>query len=268
MSLSIRDLFYKISEYKDNSLYMDILLPWIKENSYKTYLKQISNKLESKNYLLEDSWELYALSRVLDILALNFQPDKQADGSEWTVPDITINEYVDFARLLGLRPVVTDRYIPFYNEIIIAIEDKNNFQIKECLYPAFMLDNLLIKKAGVFITLNPTQYNLNIVNNSTIYWAYRRKNRNYRDLSQGWGSNSQWRTGFRFDFDKENTFFYNVTGNIDLSVPGEEVLKILEEESLTHAEAIELTVNRHFITSDKPDNDLFPYDYKYFENHN
>jgi len=128
----------------------------------------------------------------------------------------------------------------------------------------------MIKRAGVIITNNPKDYNINLINSAPIYWTYRRKNRIYHDLSHGWGSNSQWRTEFRLDVETENTFVYNLKGKYNLSNPAEEVFDKLrccagEGTVLELQEAIELVVNRQFIKCTKDNNDLWPYDFKYTE---
>ena len=264
MDLSIRNLFEHIIEYEDNMLCNDILIPWLKNNNCEEYLRDIERKISQNiNVLEEDSWELYALSRVLDILTLRFQTDNNADGSDWFGPNLRLEEYEYFIKMLGLTTMNPITYNPFYCEIVEATEGDDNFTILENYHPSILLGNLLIKRAGVKVCLNPKEYNLKIINQSTLYWTYRRKNRKCSDLSQGWGSNSQWRTQFRLDFDLGNILVYNSEGQIDLNMPNEETFSLLKEDNLTLEEAIELTVNRHFITSEKPDNDLFPYDYKY-----
>ena len=244
---------------------------WVEDNNYKNYLNQLSAAISDDcrtNFPVEDSWELYALSRVLDILTLTFRPNNKADGTEWRGPELTLAEYIKFIKRLGLEAVDTIEYAPFYYEIFEAVAGKADFQMSDILFPPVMLKNLLIKRGGAIVTVIPANFELDALNNSTIYWAYRRKNREYKDLSQGWGSNSQWRTGFRFDFDRSAHYLYNAEGEIDLNSPNQKVLDELNEYNLSLDEAVEITVNRQFITSKKPDTDLFPYHYKYLEKKN
>ncbi|WP_437297214.1 hypothetical protein [Sorangium sp. So ce426] len=98
-----------------------------------------------------------------------------------------------------------------------------------------------------------------IAESSTMYWAYRRKNRPQQDLSQGWGSNSQWRTAFRRDYRVGQTSYYNVDGKRDLSALESTVE---DDEGLTREERVELLTNRCFIFTAKPHDDLWPYDDK------
>jgi hypothetical protein len=92
---------------------------------------------------------------------------------------------------------------------------------------------------------------------STLYWAYRRKNRPYQDVSHGWGSNSQWRTRFRRDFRIGDEFYYSVDDKNDLSLmePTE-----VNNNGLTREECVELLTNRCFLITTKPHHDLWPYD--------
>lgn len=268
MNSDSRDLYNQILDYEGQNILDELLIEWVEDNGYRDYLTQSSTQLSNNisEIPIEISWELYAFSRVLDVLTLGFQPNNQADGSNWLGPQISVSDYMDFVNILGLTVAKTNTYHPFYWEIFEAIEGESNFQIVETYFPPLMLENLLIKRGGVKITLNPANFNLDIVNNSTIYWTYRRKNRNQQDLSHGWGSNSQWRTSFRFDFELNDSYLYNSEGDINLNIPKESDLKFLKEYNLSLQEAIEITVNRHSITSRKDETELFPYKFRFSEN--
>jgi len=279
MALSIKDLYFKILDFekilyfetildfKAEDFFESVIKKWIVENDYKNYISNISNKISGrKNELLqEDIWELYALSRVLDLLTLPFQTDNDADDSDWKGPRITVAEYIEFNNLLGLEITTPFSFKPFNCEIIEAQIGMNDFEIIECNFPAVKLNNLMIKKAGVKILLNPDKFNLNLINKSSIYWAFRRKNRKYFDLSQGWGSNSQWRTDLRLDIETENSYIYNVTGRFNLNSPTIELTEELNQQDLELNEAVELTVFRHFMKCTKDDSDLFPYYFRFEE---
>ena len=260
----MRDLYNDILRFKGEEVFEYVLKLWVEGMDYRAYLEGLSTD-HAANYPDEDSWELYALSRVLDTLTLRFQPNRNADGSAWRGPELSVAEYVEFIEMLGLKAIDSDAYEPFYHEIFEAVPGEVNFQITERLFPPVMLGNLLIKRGGVVIALDPQSFELETVNNSTIYWAYRRKNRKHQDLSHGWGSNSQWRTDFRLDYDLGDSYLYNAAGGIDLNAPSPEAVDELNEYGLSLREAVEITVNRHFITSKKPSEDLFPYGYRYLE---
>ncbi len=264
----MRDLYDKILDYKGEDIFTELLIDWVRKNSYKDFLLSVKSQLSdstNNKFSNEVSWELYALSRVLDVLTLGFQTNNNKDGSDWLGPNISLEEYCEFIKVIGLEIKILPVFTPFYCEIIEAKEDSIDFCIKNISFPAVHLGNLVLKKAGVIVGLNTNNYNLSLVNNATIYWAFRRKNRKHQDLSHGWGHNSQWRTDFRFDLETEGSFIYNLYGSKDLSSNNDSVKNELKEQGLLLIEAIELTKNRHFITSVKNDGDLFPYDFKYVE---
>ena len=96
------------------------------------------------------------------------------------------------------------------------------------------------------------EINKEIAENSTLFWAFRRRNRPTEDLSVGWGHNSQWRTVFRRDYHIGGIFYFNVDAEGDRD----------GNHELTEFERRELLVHRCFITVNRTDIDIFPYDYK------
>ncbi len=271
MNLSIRDLYNKIFDFEGEGLYENVLKTWVTENNYRNYISNTFDKFQAdKKFDLpqKDNWELNALTRVLDILTLRFQPNNKADGSAWLGPELTLSEFIAFIDLIGLEAKTPKTFDTFDCEIIEAQEGENDFYISEYCFPTIKLQNLIIKRAGVKILLNPQNYNLTLINKASIYWTYRRKNRKYLDLSQGWGSNSQWRTDFRIDIETNDSFIFNLNGKFDLCNLTQELTEELNQQNLELQEAIELTKFRHFIKSTKDDTDLFPYDFKYEEKKN
>ncbi|MFX5464564.1 hypothetical protein ABTD44_19515, partial [Acinetobacter baumannii] len=73
-----------------------------------------------------------------------------------------------------------------------------------------MLGNLLVLRGGLELEANAKVLDPDLARSTTLYWAYRRKGRPHRDLSHGWGSNSQWRTTFRRDYAIGNMQYFNV----------------------------------------------------------
>lgn len=267
MEQSIRELYFKILDFEGEGLYESVLKKWIIDNDYKSYLLNLSNKVHLSETSLsqDDIWELYALTRVLDILSLRFQPNNNVDESKWLGLNFSIPEYIEFNYSIGLDTTTPKTFNSFDCEILEANEGENNFQIVECLFPAIKLKNLMIKRAGVKISLDSKNYNLKLINHSSIYWTFRRQNRKCFDLSQGWGSNSQWRTDIRLDIETNDSYIYNQKGIIDFNNLTINQLNVIKEQNLDVDEAIELTKFRHFINSTKNDSDLFPYDFKYEE---
>ncbi len=267
MQISIRDLYDQIFAFEGTHLFESILKPWVIENEYKTYILTVSNKIQSNKVDLsqDDVWELYALNRVLDILTLGFQPDNKADG-DWTGTDLTLSEYIAFTDQIGLETGVPAYFHSFDCEIMEAQEGETDFKITEHCFPAVKLKNLMIKRAGVKISLNPQHFDLTQINAASIYWTSRRKNRKYQDQSQGWGSNSQWRTDLRLDLETTDHFIYNLQGTFDLTKATND--QQYELYDLELQEAIELTRFRHLMQSAKDDTDLYPYSFRYVEKKN
>ncbi|WP_298427936.1 hypothetical protein [uncultured Kordia sp.] len=259
---TIRDLYYQVLDYEGEELFTDLLKPWVENYNYKRFINSITDILNISN---EKNCELYALSRLLDILTLHFLPNNNADGSDWLGVEISKNEYIEFIKIIGLETVKPKTYDTFHCEIAETKVGNKNFEITECLFPSVKLKNLLIKRSAVIITNRIEDYNLELMNNSKIYWTFRRNNRKFIDLSNGWGNNSQWKTEFRLDLENGNKIIYNYNGKFDLNQLSEETLNELKEEGLEVNEAIELIVNRHFIKCSKDDSDLFPYNFRYDE---
>ena len=92
-----------------------------------------------------------------------------------------------------------------------------------------MLGNMMFSRAGVSVRGGRNHIRKEIVERSTIYWTYWRRYRPSNDLSHGWGSNSQWRTSFRRDYQTEESYFYNVDTDesrmVDLTDPDLEFTK-------------------------------------------
>jgi len=248
-------------DYEGDNIFDEVLKISTEKNSSKEYL----SSLDVFNLSQEDNWELYALSRVLDILTLKFQPNNNKDGCDWLGANITLNEYEKFAELLGLKVLYPKVFHAFDCEIFESIPGENNFEIVKISIPSLWLKNLMIKRAGVTTTNNPKDYDLNLINDACIFWAFRRKNRGYYDESQGWGSNSQWRTRFRIDIETETSYIYNIDGKYSLNDPTDKALIEVREQKLELQKAIELLKNRLCI-NDTVDSDwAYPYNFKYVE---
>jgi len=205
---------------------------------------------------IEDLWGLYAFSRVNETLLLGFQP-LRAHQHPWA-PDVTRDQWRVFIEAMGLRVMPAERFTPFLHEIVSvdqAPDDEAGIAVVHELWPAAMHGNLLISRAGVAVSGGRNHVRKEIAEASTLYWAHRRRNRTVSDLSDGWGSNSQWRTSFRRDYRVGKTCLFNVDGRADPTDDPNE-----DRDGLTPSERIELTVHRCFITTNKPHHDLWPYD--------
>ena len=262
-----RELHHSILNYKGTNLYFEVLYPWLENAvSIKAWLHDFATRngspIPEASY--EDLFQLYALSRVNELLLLRFQYG-QADGSSWLEPKITIEQYTEFMESLGFESVTSSEFSPFYHEILEVIQDKNQktkISIFKRFWPGFMLGNMMFSRSGTCVTGGALNINKSIAEASTLYWAYRRKNRPYQDLSHGWGSNSQWRTRFRRDYRIGNLLYYNVDGenNLHLAQCNSD-----KDDSIELQERLELLKHRCFVTVNKPHDDLFPYRDSYCE---
>ena len=261
-NMPFRLLHDNLLRYNGPSAFADVLQPWLKVHSaeverLRSFKERTGNPIPTAT--VEELWWLYAISRVFELLALKFQGDC-ADQNSWSGPAISEEEFAKFARYLGLDVLSPNRYSPFYHEVVqlySAADADQSTNILRYHWPCLMLGTLLIMRAGVTLTADARVMAPGIADKSMLYWAYRRKNRPYQDLSHGWGGNSQWRTSFRRDYCLGESFHFNVDGKFDLA--GLQTVR-RNHEGLTVEERKELVVNRCFVISSKPSDDLFPYD--------
>ena len=136
-------------------------------------------------YLL---YELYALSRISDLLLIESYPEPR---------------YLSLFGALGMREVDAVDFDPFLHEIAEieqAPDPDAPITLVDTLTPALMLGEMLFCRARVRVRAGSLHAALGWANSSPLYWTFRRDGRPTVDLSQGWGHNSQWRTDFRRDY--------------------------------------------------------------------
>lgn len=277
---NFRELYENLLRYEGENLYQEVLISWQdKADQIMRHLKAYGN-VEAENWntkgILEDLWDLYALSRVSDILLLPFQTG--SDDSKWT-PPISLQERSEYFIGLGMQPIEQATFHPFFHEIVEVVQSPDPLEpisLVEIIWPGFMLDNMMFCRTGVKVCGGTNYIKKDIAEKSTLYFTFRRRNRPVEDLSHGWGSNSQWRTSFRRDYQDDSAYYYNVDGLSDILLPNQKddgssnpgfTLAERNEllEGLTLTERIELLVNRCFIATHKPNNELWPYDDRYTE---
>jgi hypothetical protein len=200
---------------------------------------------------------LYALSRVNQTLLLRFQPGN-VEGVDYRGPDLTTEEYVTLMTALGFDVVYEAVFSPFFHEIVKVDQDPDDTRpitLVDTYWPALMLGDMLFSRAGVRVRGGGNVIRKDIAESSTLYWAWRRKNRRVADQSAGWGSHSQWKTAFRRDYRKDELFLFNVDGVRSLMEPLPD-----DEVALTRDARAEHLFHRCFITCDKTDDDLLSLD--------
>jgi hypothetical protein len=262
LQASYRQLFETIHAENSRPMYRSVLAPWVDVNgSERDWLLSFACRTGSPAppAEVEDLWRLYALARVNETLLLRFQRGR-ADGNDWPGPDVALDEYLRFFESLGLTIVEASSFSPFYHEIVEVQETEDEEQpvcVRATVWSCLMLGNMIFSRAGVRVSGGRRVIHKEVAESSTLYWAYRRKNRPHQDLSHGWGSNSQWRTRFRRDDRIGREFYYNVDGKHDLGAPESEAK---DRDGLAREERIELLTNRCFVKTTKAHADLWPYD--------
>jgi hypothetical protein len=253
--LPYRQLYSAIDDYEGDALNGEVLRPWLaRQDAQRRWLGEFQSRAGSPIPPVsdEESWELYALSRVVDVLNLSFAPWQ---GSEWKMPKVTPNEMAAFMEGLGFERITRGSFHPFFHEIVSveqAAEPSTPPEVVTEHWPGWRLGPLLISRAGCTVRAGSEHMVKEIAETSTLYWAFARHTRRTQDLSVGWGSNSQWRTRFRRDYELGGTLHYNTDGRGDHRNP--------PDEDLTDAEKLELLRNRCFVRCPKPHDDRWPYD--------
>lgn len=249
-----RQLHDEMLEYEGEALYDDLLAPWLRaQDAERRWLEEVRGRRGAPLPRIqpEESWRLYALSRIVDLLQLSFAPRTREEG--WMVAPVSRDQFARFMDALGLEAVERAAFHPFYHEIVTVdqAEDEDAApEISEVLWPGYMLGPLLISRGGVRVRAGRRHAAKEIAERSTLYWAYARNHRPTEDLGRGWGGNSQWRTEFRRDCALDGALHYNVDGRDP--GPGAGI-------GLDATERAELLRHRCFVTCTRPGDDLWPY---------
>lgn len=255
-----RELYEQLSDYEGDDAYRDVITPWLDRSlpGYRARLEPAAvhgrwwprDHPGNGNYTLLE--ELYALSRVNDVLLLGFQPDlahspeRPGDRQPHRVdgwPTISADQYLEFFSALGMTRSDQPRFDPFLHEIaaVRQTEDPNApIQIDHRLWPALMLGEMLFSRAGVLVRAGTSHAEHGTADRFPLYWTFRRRHRPTADLSHGWGHNSQWATDFRRDYRTPQADHLNVDGYIDPDEPDDDGSALL----LTPAERRDLIRHR------------------------
>ncbi|HEX8903911.1 MAG TPA: hypothetical protein VF771_03675, partial [Longimicrobiaceae bacterium] len=253
--LPYRQLYYAIRDYEGDALADEVLRPWLSwQDDERRWLDELRSRPGDPIPAIKDeeSWELYALSRVVDVLNLSFAPWR---GDAWKMPEITAEDMAAFMDGLGFERIGRPRFHPFFHEIV-TVEQADDPAIEPEVvrehWPGWRLGPLLISRGGCRVRAGRDHVVKEIAETSTLYWAFARHTRPTSDLSVGWGSNSQWRTEFRRDYELGGTLYMHV----DATPPPRPEW---EDQELTGDERLELARHRCFVRCPKPHHDRFPY---------
>ncbi|TKK79000.1 hypothetical protein FDA94_36395 [Herbidospora galbida] len=210
---------------------VDVLWPWLAAHpELVEEVQELGRPDSHRTAPGQDAlWRLYAVGRVLDLLIAEH-------------PEV----YPAFCAALGADRIDREAFHPFFHEVAEVRQAADPGEppvIVEERWPGFMVGSLLLARAGVVVTAGERHLVAGVADRSALYWTHRRRDRPARDLSHGWGHNSQWRTGARRDYLVDDRFHYNVDGT---------------ERPAGRAE-IEVVRHRCSTVTDLGD-DLFPYD--------
>lgn len=249
-----RELYDELLDYEGSELYGDIVAPWLRrQEEERKWLEAFARRRGSPipEASAEDLCRLYALSRIVELLQLSFMTRQSDEG--WGVKPVRPAEYAELMDTLGLQRIGQQAFHPFFHEVVSVDptpdDDAPVTIVKEC-WPGYMLGPMIISRAGCAVTAGAGHLTKSIAEHSTMYWAFARHNRPYSDLSQGWGSNSQWRTAFRRDYLLDGALHYHVDAKRDAP---------LREEDLDAEEKLELLRHRCFVKCPKRHEERWPY---------
>ncbi|MEV8630699.1 hypothetical protein AB0395_03500 [Streptosporangium sp. NPDC051023] len=203
---------------------------------------------------------LYAVSRVLDLLIMNYQDPSDDSTPVANTLFPSVDAYPAFCEALGANRIDKRDFHPFFHEIVAVRQaddpDEPPAIVEEC-WPGYLVGSMLLMRAGVVVRAGVRRLVAGVADRSTLYWTYRRRSRPVDDLSYGWGGNSQWATDFRRDYLVSDWLHYNVDAALN---PRDDKW----EEDLDRASTIELVRHRCSTVVDHG-NDLFPYRHHHVE---
>jgi hypothetical protein len=256
-----RELYDDILEYGGEALYADLLQPWLARNGgERRWLDELRARRGAPVPAMqpEESWRLYALSRIVQLLQLSFAPPAPGPPA-WSIATVSGDDFARFMEALGLEKVERAGFHPFFHEVVTVdplAEDDAPPEVAGVYWPGYALGPLLVSRAGCRVRARRTHLAKEVAERSTLYWAYARNTRQTDDPSRGWGGNSQWRTAFRRDYALDGRLYYNVDGREHPGGAGHDLAARERDELLRH---------RCFVTCTRPGDDLWPYGLSTFE---
>ncbi|MFJ8626065.1 hypothetical protein ACIRD3_24940 [Kitasatospora sp. NPDC093550] len=246
----------------------ELIGPWLDRHADPAYLERLRTAATHQHWWGDDDgqgllWELYALGRVADVLLL----DPQLPAYSRLFSTLGMTAFED-----------ATPFDPFLHEIVEveqAEDPQAPIEVLEVRHPGLMLGDLLFNRAGVRVRAGAAHAERGIADRFPLYWTFRRADRRTRDLSQGWGGNSQWRTDFRLDYRTPAGDHLNVAeqgsvdGRPDLG-PYRDLTP--EERLLTPAERRELLRHRCLVRTPRAaaelsaspgwEDELLPYEWR------
>ncbi len=127
--------------------------------------------------------------------------------------------HTEFLAGIGLTPFEhPGAFSPFHHEIFAVVQDPSatTVTVEEVLWPGFWFGDLLFSRAGVRVRAPQHLIDATAATTSTLYFTFRREPRPTDDPSDGWGSNSQWRTSFDRFYSDDQGLHLNWDGEVDI----------------------------------------------------
>jgi hypothetical protein len=255
------ELYGKILSYGGQALFSDVVVPWLESaREEKTWLPDLARRASPENAMeQEENWRLYALSRIVDLLSVGATPGVAAGASGWSIATLTIGEFRTAMEELGLEAIHAPSFHPFFHEVTSVEQAPDPSAppvVSSEVWPGYRIGRLLLCRARSRVVAGRDHLVKEVAETSCMYWAFARHNRPRSDLSVGWGSNSQWRTSFRLDYEVAGTYFFNHGGKGLLE---------RDDDVLEQDEKLELLRHRCFVRCTKDDSDFWPYDWSAIE---
>ncbi|MFJ5265815.1 hypothetical protein ACIQAC_35680 [Streptomyces sp. NPDC088387] len=283
-------LFVALRDHEGPDAFGAVVTPWLARAvaGYRDRLAKAATSLCREDFEPpaalrgEMSWELYALSRVSDVLLLSHQPPYEAGGEapwahrlhpldQW--PALGLGQYLHLFTALGLVPFQeTESFDPFLHEIVEVEQTQDPqepIRVTEVVWPGLWLGPLLFSRAGVRVRAGARHAERGRADRSPLYWTFLRRHRPTVDQSHGWGSHAQWRTELRLDYRTPTGRRINADGHLDIDTADGDPSPA--EAPLTPAERRELLRNRCLLrtpayTAPPSDagweSDLYPFDWR------
>jgi len=256
-----RDLIFDVRDTAPLGFGGEILLPWVEKHpEVVTELREVGRPESHTRVVGRDESlleGLYALSRLVDILIAPHQPVNDdpallswtSPGQQWwrgPLPSDTA--WATFCTAIRATQIAEDSFHPFFHEIIAVIPAEDPDEPPTLVGQAWsgaLVGGLVLARAGIIVRAGTHQLHPDVAARSCLYWAWWRRNRIARDLSHGWGHNSQWGTDFRRDYVVGNELHYNVD---HMTPPVDNPAD--QDTDLTPQDRRELVRYRHSLTTD------------------